>query len=85
VAFIVDRSIAHAHIIQTLLSHDPLIASVELFDVYEGKHVEEGKKSMAYHIVDRSLERTLGTEEVEKVHAEAVKMLTKMFGAKIRV
>ncbi len=85
VAFIVDRSIAHTHIIQTLLSHDPLIASVELFDVYEGKHVEEGKKSMAYHIVYRSLERTLGTEEVEKVHAEAVRMLTKMFGAKIRV
>lgn len=84
VACIIDREITHAAISHSLASHDPLIASAELFDVYEGSHVEKGKKSMAYRITYRSTDRTLGTEEVEKVHASLIKKLTKEFGAVIR-
>ena len=42
------------------------LISVELFDIYEGgKLLEEGKKSMAYHLVFSLLDRSLTQEEVE--------------------
>ncbi|MBU2542904.1 phenylalanine--tRNA ligase subunit beta [Patescibacteria group bacterium] len=49
----------------------------------QGK-VPKGKKSMAYHIVYRSEERTLETKEVDSVHKKLVKLLEKEFGAEIR-
>jgi phenylalanyl-tRNA synthetase beta chain len=42
----------------------PLIRSVEVFDVYRGPGVEEGKKSIALQMVFRADERTLGADEV---------------------
>lgn len=41
------------------------LVSVELFDVYQGKGVEEGKKSMAYRLIFSSLEKTFGEGEVD--------------------
>lgn len=41
------------------------LVSVELFDVYQGKGIEEGKKSMAYRLIFSSLEKTFGEGEVD--------------------
>lgn len=41
------------------------LVSVKLFDVYSGKGVEEGKKSMAYRLVFSSLEKTFGEGDVD--------------------
>ena len=44
----------------------PLVKRVELFDVYEGGPIAAGKRSLAYHIVYQSPERTLTDQEVAK-------------------
>ena len=41
------------------------LVSIKLFDVYSGKGVEEGKKSMAYRLVFSSLEKTFGEGDVD--------------------
>ncbi|HBU07094.1 MAG TPA: phenylalanine--tRNA ligase subunit beta [Candidatus Magasanikbacteria bacterium] len=84
IAFVVDRKITHAEIVQALTKIDPLIVSVELFDVYSGKNLGENKKSLAYHITYQSLEKTLESGEVDKVHTKLIAKLEKEFQAEVR-
>lgn len=44
-----------------------LLREAEWFDTYTGKGVEEGKKSVAFHLVFGSSERTLEAKEVDEV------------------
>jgi phenylalanyl-tRNA synthetase beta chain len=53
-----------------------LMAGVELFDIYRGKPVPEGKKSIAFNVYYRDEDRTLTEEEANRVHetiAEAIR------------
>jgi phenylalanyl-tRNA synthetase beta chain len=84
IAFVLDRKAEHGSIVSAIREIDPLIAAVELFDRYQGKGIEEGKKSLAYHVTYQSPERTLTAEEVETVHSKAARMLEHKFKATIR-
>jgi phenylalanyl-tRNA synthetase beta chain len=61
-----------------------ILESVRLFDVYRGKQVEEGKKSVAFALVFRDPERTLKDEEVREKQENVVAALEKEFGAELR-
>ena len=61
-----------------------LVKEVKLFDVYEGRGVEAGKKSLAFRIVYRSDERTLRIEEAKKIEEKIIQKLGQKFGAKLR-
>lgn len=84
VACIVDREVEHAAVVEALTKADPLLVSVELFDVYAGNKMEKGKKSMAYRCTYRRDDRTLEAKEVDEVHACVIKLLEKKFDAEIR-
>ncbi len=84
IAFVLDSGVLHADVVEEIQKVDDLISSVELFDVFENKKLGENKKSMAYHIVYQSGEKTLEAEEVEKVHERLVKNLKKRFGVEVR-
>lgn len=62
-----------------------LVESIRLFDVYEGKQVPEGKKSVAYSIEYRAEDRTLKDEEVNKVHEKIVKAIETKLDAQLRL
>ena len=57
---------------------------VVLFDLYSGKGIPEGKKSLAFRVRYRSTEKTLTDDEINKMHAKIVKSLEKNLGAEIR-
>ena len=61
-----------------------LIKSVNLFDVYEGKHLEPGKKSYAVSFILQDNEKTLNDKQIEAVMAKLQKNLESQLGAKIR-
>lgn len=61
-----------------------LIEKVELFDIYRGEQVPEGKKSVAYSIVYRAADRTLKDEEVNLVQEKVLKALQAQLDVKIR-
>lgn len=84
IAFTVGKEVEHQDIKKALEGLDPILVGAELFDVYEGNKVETGKKSMAYHLVYRSPEKTLAAEEVDRVHEKVVKTLEKKFGVEVR-
>ena len=83
-AFVIDQQTTHAEIIAAIEEADPLLKSIELFDVFEGKGVPENKKSVAYRLVFSHLERTLNSEEVETAVKKAAEILKKKFGAEMR-
>lgn len=61
-----------------------ILESVKLFDVYKGKQIPEGKKSIAYSIVYRNSEKTLTDNEVAKVHDKILRSLEHKLGAELR-
>lgn len=61
-----------------------LIESVKLFDVYKGKQIPDGTKSVAYSLSYRAADRTLKDAEVNAVHDKIVKNLSEKLGAQLR-
>ncbi|MDP4085367.1 MAG: phenylalanine--tRNA ligase subunit beta [Bacillota bacterium] len=62
----------------------PLLKEVTVFDLYEGEHMEEGKKSIAFSLNYLDPERTLTDEEVTKVHEKVLEALKDKAGAVLR-
>ena len=86
VAFVVDESITHEMLVQRMTSAGgKLLDSVELFDVYRDPvKLGPGKKSMAYALRYRALDRTLTSEEAEKAHEKLVQKVCGATGAHVR-
>jgi phenylalanyl-tRNA synthetase beta chain len=61
-----------------------IVQDVELFDVYQGKGLPEGQKSLAFRVVMQHTERTLGDAEVEAAVAQLVEIAGNKFGAALR-
>ena len=61
-----------------------LVTGVKLFDVYRGKHLAQGKKSIAFSVQYRSVERTLTDKEVDMVHQKAVSAICEQFSMQLR-
>ncbi|MBE6903529.1 MAG: phenylalanine--tRNA ligase subunit beta [Ruminococcaceae bacterium] len=60
-----------------------ILEEAQLFDVYKGKQIEQGKKSVAYSLVFRNKEKTLSDEEVDSAMKKIFKELEKI-GAFLR-
>ncbi|WP_315117478.1 phenylalanine--tRNA ligase subunit beta [uncultured Clostridium sp.] len=61
-----------------------MVENIKLFDIYKGKQIDEGKKSVAYSIVYRLENKTLTDGEVNKVHDKIVRTLENRLGATLR-
>ncbi len=62
----------------------PLLADIEMLEVYHGKNLAPGKKSVAFRLTYQSSQRTLTDEEVEKIHSHLLETLRNKLGAQIR-
>jgi phenylalanyl-tRNA synthetase beta chain len=85
IALVVNKEIVADHLIQDIRQKGgELLKTVELFDVYEGEHVEEGHKSLAFSLVFERVDRTLTEEEVTKAYQSIIQSLESNFGASLR-
>jgi len=84
-AFIVDRSVKAADIVRAALGVDrKLIAAVTVFDVYEGKGIDDGKKSVAIAVTMQPREKTMTDQEIEAVADKIVAEVNKKTGGVLR-
>lgn len=60
-----------------------LLEELKLFDVYQGKQIQGGKKSVAFNLVLRSFESTLTEEQINSVIKKSIKALNQL-GAELR-
>ncbi|NLY77842.1 MAG: phenylalanine--tRNA ligase subunit beta [Tissierellia bacterium] len=85
IAIVVDEDILVGDLEKTILDNGQgLIEKVELFDVYTGEQVSEGKKSVAFSIIFRSFDRTLVDDEVNAIQENIIKALEENYNAKLR-
>jgi phenylalanyl-tRNA synthetase beta chain len=61
-----------------------LLKDLEIFDVYQGKQIPAGKKSIAFHLTFQSMERTLTEEEVNDLMDKIYASVNKELGVKLR-
>ncbi|NMC53334.1 MAG: phenylalanine--tRNA ligase subunit beta [Chloroflexi bacterium] len=61
-----------------------LLVRVELFDIYRGAQIGEGKKSLAYSLSYQAADHTLDEKEALKIREKIIKNLDRELGAKIR-
>ncbi len=83
-AFVVDAGMMYNDLRREIKSFNDLITEVELFDSYQGDKLGEDKKSLAFHIVYQSLEKTLRAEEIDVIQNQLINKLEEKFGAQIR-
>jgi len=84
-AFVVDRAVKAADIVRAAQLVDrKLIAGVTVFDVYEGKGIDPGKKSIAIAVTLQPCEKTLTDEEIDAVAAKIVAEVGKRTGGVLR-
>jgi phenylalanyl-tRNA synthetase beta chain len=84
-AFLVDDSVEADKIVRAARNADKaLIAGARVFDLYAGKGVAEGKKSIAIAVTLQPVERTLTDAEIEAVSAKIVAQVVKATGAVLR-
>ncbi len=62
-----------------------LIEDVFIFDVYKGKNIPDGKKSLAFTIRFRSRHRTLTESEVDGAYSAIIKYINVETGGELRV
>ena len=85
VAFVVDKDVISCDIEATIKkAGGRLLQSIEVFDVYEGEHVAEGKKSIAYNLLFMADDRTLTDEEVMKVFDQIIDKVASVHSAEVR-
>ncbi len=85
IAIIVKEEIASADIQKQIEQNGgENLRKVALFDVFSGKQVSEGHKSLAYNLTFYSLERTLTEEEIDSQMKVILDSLERKFGARLR-
>ncbi len=61
-----------------------LIRDIDLFDVYQGDNLPQGKKSLAFRLIYQSEDRTLTDQEVNQLHQKVIQSLEKESGWEVR-
>jgi phenylalanyl-tRNA synthetase beta chain len=84
-AFIVARTVKAGDIVRAAQGVDKkLVTDVTVFDVYEGKGIDDDKKSVAIAVTMQPREKTMTDEEIDAVGAKIVAEVTKKTGGVLR-
>jgi phenylalanyl-tRNA synthetase beta chain len=84
-ALLIDKNVTYQDLYQTAKKNkSPFIKNINLFDVYEGKNLPEGKKSYAMSFELLNEEKTLEEKEISAVMDSLIKSFQKEFNAELR-
>ena len=84
-ALLVDKDVEFGTIERTALQTEKkLLKRVELFDVYEGKNLEAGKKSYAVNFILQDETKTMSDKQVDAIMQKIIANLKKQVGAELR-
>ena len=84
-ALLVDKNVTYSELYEAVMKEkSPILKSVNLFDVYEGKNLPEGKKSYALSFELLNEEKTLEDKEITEVMDKIIKIFETKYQASLR-
>lgn len=83
-AFVVDDAVEAESIIRAARGADKIIESIEVFDVYKGKGVEDGKKSVAINVIIQPKDKTLTDADIEGISKKIAESVASKCNATLR-
>ena len=84
-ALLIDKSVEFAQVEQVARQCErKLLKKVELFDVYEGKNLPEGKKSYAVNFILQDEQKTLNDKQIDAIMNKIIDTLKKQLNAELR-
>lgn len=84
-AILIPREIRVAEVLNKINTiGGSLIRDIDLFDIYEGEEIPQGKKNLAFHIIYQASDRTLKKGEIDKIQQKIIKTLEKIPGWEVR-
>jgi phenylalanyl-tRNA synthetase beta chain len=84
-AVIVDEEMPFQVILDVLRrGKAAVVTDIGLFDVYRGRGVEKGKKSLAFRVLLQDTQKTLTDAEVDSAVSQLIQLLVQQFDAKLR-
>jgi phenylalanyl-tRNA synthetase beta chain len=85
IALVVSESVAGADLLKCIKkAGKSLVNNCEIFDIYQGEHVEKGYKSIAISITYQDVTKTMVDQEINAVHSAVLSALEKEYNAKLR-
>ncbi len=86
IALIADEALPVQALLDTLRSNAPKnVTGIDLFDLYRGPGIPEGKKSLAFRVVMQDTSKTLADEEIDAIRRELIAALTAKHNVQLRV
>lgn len=84
-AFLVDKNLEAGKILNDIENMaGKYLINLNLFDVYQGKNIEEGKKSLAFNLKFSAKDRTLTDEDINPIIDKIIKMLKDKYQGQLR-
>ena len=84
-ALLIDQQVEFAQIEEVARQTEKkFLKEVELFDVYEGKNLPEGKKSYAVNFILQDTEKTMGDKQIDAIMQKLIGNLKQKLGAELR-
>jgi len=84
-ALVLPENVAHGDVLGALnAASGGVVRDVRLFDIYRGKGVDQGEKSLAFRVVMQDTAKTLTDAEADLAMAQLIEAVTGRFGAKLR-
>lgn len=85
IAVIVDENVGVGALIDALRAAAPeQVTEVAIFDLYQGKGIDSGKKSVAFRVLMQDTSKTLTEQEVDTIMGRLTQILTDRFGGQLR-
>lgn len=85
IAFVVRKSVTAKEILEAVRKAGrKIVRNAEIFDIYEGEHVEDGMKSVAMRITYQSADHTLKDSEITEAHQMILNSLKDRLKAELR-
>jgi len=83
ISFFINKDILIDKILKTIQENTSCLEDIDLFDIYEGDNLPQGKQSLSFHLIFRSPKKTLKTEEIDQ-EMQKIYQALKTMGAEIR-
>jgi phenylalanyl-tRNA synthetase beta chain len=75
ISILVPRDVLVEEVLNKIEMVSPLIKDIDLFDIYEGEEIPEGKKNLSFHIIFQAKDHQISPKEIDQIQSKIIQVL----------